>query len=96
MIWFVQENVRTGELRYPHGKPGGGRHRRDVVSDTSRLWPNGVVYYSINANLKSQSKFFLVTINLSYACVRFMHSEVRILLRTLLAVCMYVACSMYV
>ena len=56
IIWFVQENVRTGELRYPHGKPGGGRHRRDAVSDTSRLWPNGIVYYSINANLQSQSE----------------------------------------
>ena len=54
IIWFVQENVRTGELRYPHGKPGGGRHRRDVVSDTSRRWPNGIVYYSINANLQGQ------------------------------------------
>ena len=54
MIWFVQENVRTGELRYPHGKPGGGRHRRDAVSGASRLWPNGIVYYSINANLRGQ------------------------------------------
>ena len=54
IIWFVQENVRTGELRYPHGKPGGGRHRRDVVRDTNRRWPNGIVYYSINANLQGQ------------------------------------------
>ena len=58
MIWNVEENVRTGELRYPDGKPGEGRQKRDAVMDTSRLWPNGIVYYSINANLKSQSKFF--------------------------------------
>ena len=60
IIWFVQENVRTGELRYPHGKPGGGRHRRDVVRDTSRRWPNGIVYYSINTNLQSQGEFRFV------------------------------------
>ena len=58
IIWLVQENVQTGELRYPYGKPGGGRHRRDVVSDTSRLWPNGIVYYSINDNLQGQSELF--------------------------------------
>ena len=65
MIWNVEENVRTGELRYPDGKPGAGRHRRDVVSETSRLWPDGIVYYSINVNLKSESKFFSLLLILS-------------------------------
>ena len=60
IIWIVQENVRTGELRYPHGKPGEGRHRRDVVSDTSRLWPNGIVYYSINTNLQGQGELYAI------------------------------------
>ena len=75
IIWFVQENVRTGELRYPHGKPGEGRHRRDAVIDTNRLWPNGIVYYSINANLKSQREFFFDRFFILR--IRLMCSEVR-------------------
>ena len=59
IVWFVQENTRTGELRYPDGKPENGRHKRDVTNNPSRLWPNGIVHYALDSKILSDSKWVI-------------------------------------
>ena len=66
IVWFVQENTRTGELRYPDGKPENGRHKRDVTNKPSRLWPNGIVHYAFDSRILSDSESTHEPINILF------------------------------
>ena len=74
IAWLVQENTRTGELRYPDGKPENGRHKRDVTNKPSRLWPNGIVHYAFDSRILSDSE----SISIIYDVIESISCKLRI------------------